>query len=126
MMSAEGVTVKSRTTESLLWAACEGVAILLLVIGLSQMFTFIGGPDMHEQTRRGQSLVLFGSILSLAAAVWVPISRRPLWVMICLITPVVVINALSTIDTGLLPQIGAVIAIPVAVVGLIAGLGRKR
>lgn len=120
--------MKNRLIESSLWVACGGAALLLLMMGLWEMFTVIGGAHMVDHTRRGLSLIFFGSVVSLAAAAWAVISRRPLWITLSLVAPVVVVNGLGAIDTGILPQLGAVIAIPVALAGLIVGrpLAGKR
>ncbi|QNE14839.1 hypothetical protein [Pseudarthrobacter sp. NBSH8] len=111
---------------SLPWAALVVVSIVVTGIALERtaFFIYTPVPEFIERLRIGRLLMLAGSAISLAAAIWSRVRGNPLWVTICVASPAVLVGMATMIMTppSLIPQITGLIALPVALAGLIGGL----
>ncbi|WP_193342538.1 hypothetical protein [Pseudarthrobacter sp. AB1] len=111
---------------SLPWAALVVVSIVVTVIALERtaFFIYTPVPEFIERLRVGRLLILAGSAISLAAAIWSQVRGNPLWVTICVASPAVLVGMATMIMTppSLIPQITGLIALPAALAGLIGGL----
>ena len=111
---------------SLPWAALVFVTIVVTGIALERtaFFVYTPGPEFIERLRVGRLLMLAGSAMSLAAAVWSQVRGNPLWVTLCVASPGALVGMATMIMTppSLTPQIAGLIALPAALAGLIGGL----
>ena len=111
---------------SLPWAALVFVTIVVTGIALERtaFFVYTPGPEFIERLRVGRLLMLAGSAMSLAAAVWSQVRGNPLWVTLCVASPAALVGMATMIMTppSLTPQIAGLIALPAALAGLIGGL----
>ncbi|MBE4719890.1 hypothetical protein DAD99_17620 [Pseudarthrobacter sp. AB1] len=102
------------------------VSIVVTVIALERtaFFIYTPVPEFIERLRVGRLLILAGSAISLAAAIWSQVRGNPLWVTICVASPAVLVGMATMIMTppSLIPQITGLIALPAALAGLIGGL----
>jgi hypothetical protein len=103
------------------------VSLVLIVIGLDRSFFIIGYrasvPEFREAARVGSLFILGGSAASLAAAVWSYLRGHPYWVTVCVAAPALVVGGIALMGPqSLLRHIGAVVALPAAVAGIIGGL----
>lgn len=111
---------------SLPWAGMVTVSIILTGIALERtaFFVYEPVPAFIERLRVGRLFMLAGSATSITAAVWSQIRGNPLWVTICVAAPAALAGLATMIMTppSLTPQIAGLIALPVAVAGLIGGV----
>ncbi|MET3707365.1 hypothetical protein ABIB17_002002 [Arthrobacter sp. UYEF6] len=111
---------------SLPWAVLVVFSIVVTGIALERtaFFIYTPVPEFIERLRVGRLLMLAGSAISLAAAIWSQVRGNPLWVTICVASPAVLVGMATMIMTppSLIPQITGLIALPAALAGLIGGL----
>ncbi|MEO5779563.1 MAG: hypothetical protein ABIO34_00655 [Arthrobacter oryzae] len=67
-------------------------------------------------------MVLFGSVLAVAAAAWAHQLRRPVWVRLCVAAPVLIGWTSMAAPESLLPQLLALVALPAAFAGFLGGI----
>ncbi len=105
------------------------VAIVVTGIALERtaFFTRAGDPEFIERLRIARLIMLAGSALSLAAAIWSQVRGNPLWVTVCVASPAVLVGLATMIMTvpSLTPLVAGMIALPAALAGLVGGLVRK-
>lgn len=112
----------------ILWAAVALLALWFILQGLMANVYFENTGDAIAEARRGQRVVLAGSVaLSLAALASFTLLGHPKAVGFALLTPVVICGGLLlTVPETLFPQIAIAVAYPVALGGIVLGLLLKR
>lgn len=105
------------------WAVVAAVGLILLCLGLGQKFYFGSVTNAFARDRLGNTLILAGAVLGLAAAGWSRYRGDPLWVTVMVAVPAVVIGGLNlVVGDSLLPHIAALAAVPLGVAGVIGGV----
>ncbi|SKB38915.1 hypothetical protein SAMN05660473_00477 [Arthrobacter sp. 49Tsu3.1M3] len=110
------------------WAGIAAAGLILLCLGLGQTFYFGSVTNAFARDQIGNTLILAGAVLDLAAAGWSRHRGDPLWVTVTVAVPAVVIGGLNlVVGDSLLPHIAALAAVPLGVVGVIGGVvGQRR
>ncbi|WP_155846703.1 hypothetical protein [Arthrobacter sp. 131MFCol6.1] len=110
------------------WAGMAAAGLILLCLGLGQKFYFGSVTNAFARDQIGNTLILAGDVLGLAAAGWSRYRGDPLWVTVTVAVPAVVIGGLNlVVEDSLLPHIAALAAVPLGVVGVIGGVvGQRR
>lgn len=110
----------------ILWSMVVIVSVVLMAIGLWRSFFILGYhpvPGLEEDARVGSLYILGGSVASLAAAVWSFRRGHPHWVTAWVAAPAIVVGGVALLlPHSLLRQLGALLALPGAVAGMIGGL----
>jgi hypothetical protein len=105
------------------WAVVAAGGLILLCLGLGQKFYFGSVTDAFERDRLGNTLILAGGVLGLAAAGWSRYRGDPLWVTLLVAVPATVIAGLNLVaGDSLLPHIAALAAVPLGVAGITGGV----
>lgn len=105
------------------WAGTAAAGLVLLCLGLGQKFYFGSVTNAFARDQIGNTLILAGAVLGLAAAGWSRYRDDPLWVTVMMAAPAVVTGGLNLVaGDSLLPQIAAVAIVPLGVAGVIGGL----
>jgi hypothetical protein len=126
-MSQEHVPIRRRGWFGvILWSIVVVVSVVLMAVGLWRSF-FIAGyhpvPGLEEDARVGSLYILGGSAASLAAAVWSFLRGHPHWVTAWVAAPAIVVGGVALVlPHSMLRQLGALLALPGAVAGMIGGL----
>jgi hypothetical protein len=108
-------------------AVAAAAGLVLLVMGLAQKFYLGSVTDAFERDRTGNTFMLFGAVAVLAAAGWSRFRGDPLWVTLTVAAPAVVVGGLNLVlGDSLLPHIGALLAVPAGLAGIIGGLVPHR
>lgn len=109
------------------WALCAAIGLFPLVLGLAQKFHLGTVTNAFERDRTGNTLILLGVVLAVAAAGWSRFRRDPLWATLTVATPAVVIGGLNLmLGDSLLPHLAALVSVPARVAGIIGGLVSHR
>ena len=111
---------------SLPWAVLVVASIVVTGIALERtaVFVYASDPEFIERLRVGRLVMLAGSAMSLAAAIWSQVRGNPLWATICVASPAVLVGLATMMMTppSITPLVVGVIALPAAFAGLIGGL----
>ncbi|ALV44518.1 hypothetical protein MB46_02285 [Arthrobacter alpinus] len=109
----------------ILWALLVILAIVLMSRGLwiSTFFGFAPDPEFVEDARIGSVHLLGGSAASLGAALWSFRRGHPHWVTFLVAAPAVLIGGIALLmPYSLARHLAALVALPVAVAGIVGGL----
>ncbi|WP_186815680.1 hypothetical protein, partial [Kocuria turfanensis] len=107
----------------LLWTALVIAALTLITLGLERTLLWVSTPQLRQEARLGHLFIGIGSVLFVAAAIWSHRLRMPWWVSAVVAAPAVLVGGSSwAAPDSLFPHLAALLALPVAVVGLIAGM----
>ncbi|MGO4807278.1 hypothetical protein AB4089_19400 [Arthrobacter sp. 2MCAF15] len=105
------------------WAGTAAVGLILLCLGLGQKFYFASVTNAFARDRLGNTLILVGAALGLAASGWSRYRGDALWVTVMVAVPAVVIGGLNlVVGDSLLPHSAALAAVPLGVAGVIGGI----
>lgn len=105
------------------WAGAAAAGLILLCLGLGQKLYLGAVTDAFERDRLGNTFILAGAVLGLAAAGWSRYRGDPLWVTVMVAVPAVVIGGLNlVVGDSLPPHIAALAAVPLGVAGIIGGI----
>jgi hypothetical protein len=126
-MSQEHASIRRRGWPgAILWSILVVASVVLMAIGLWISFFILGYqpvPGLEEDARVGSLYILGGSAASLAAAVWSFLRGHPHWVTACVAAPAIVVGGIALVSPhSMLRQLGALLALPGAVAGIIGGL----
>jgi hypothetical protein len=106
-----------------LWGVVVVTGIVLLAVGVDQTWYFEPTGEAILRARAGNVLILQGAIAVLAAAGWARCMLAPLWACSRVASPAVLIGTLSLMfENSLLPQLSALVTLPIAVVGVVSVL----
>jgi hypothetical protein len=110
----------------ILWSIVVMLSIVLMAIGLWRSFFILGYqpvPGLEEDARVGSLYIFGGSVVSLAAAIWSFLRGHPHWVTACVAAPAIFVGGIALmLPHSILRQLGALLALPGAVAGVIGGL----
>ncbi len=102
------------------WAGTAAAGLILLCLGLAQKFYLGAVANAFERDRLGNTLILAGAVLVLAAAAWSRYRGDPVWGTVMVAVPAAVIAWLNLVaGDSLLPHIAALAAVPLGVAGVI-------
>jgi hypothetical protein len=105
------------------WAGTAAAGLILLCLGLGQKFYFGSVTNAFARDRLGNTLILAGAVLGLAAAGWSRFRGDSLWATVMVAVPAVVIGGLNlVVGDSLLPHIAALAAVPLGVAGVIGAI----
>lgn len=105
------------------WAGTAAGGLVLLCLGLGQTLYLGAVTNAFERDRLGNTFILAGAALDLAAAGWARYRGYPAWVTVLVAVPAVVVAGLSLAAGGsLLPHIAALAAVPLGAAGVIGGV----
>jgi hypothetical protein len=129
-MSRKNTSIRRRGWfGAILWSILVIVSVVLMATGLWRSFFILGYhpvPGLEEDAQVGSLYIFCGSAVSLTAAVWSFLRGHPHWVTACVAAPAIVVGGIALmLPHSILRQLGALLALPAAVAGMIGGLADR-
>ena len=125
-MRQESATAGRRKWPAMiLWALLIAASVVLMSIGLwrAMFFGYMPDPALVEDLRVGSLYIFAGALASLGAAVLSVFLRHPRWVIAFVAAPALLVGGAALLEpTSLLRHVAAVVAFPLALMGLYRGL----
>lgn len=105
------------------WSVLVVIGLILLGKRVGQTWYFEPTAEALEGARVGDLLIFAGSVTILAAAGLARKMRTPTWACVLVAVPAFLIGGLTLlVGESLLPQLAALVALPVGLAGLISTL----
>ena len=116
-----GSTIPARAAWTV-WTGAAAASVVLLCLGLSQKLYVGSVTNAFERDQIGNTLILAGALLRLAAAGWSLYRSDAVWVTAMVTAPAVIIGGLNLVaGDSLLPHLAALAAVPLGLDGIIGG-----
>lgn len=102
------------------------MSLVLLCLGLSQKLYLGSVTNAFERDQIGNTLMLAGALLGLAAAGRSLYRGDPVWVTGMIASPAVIIGGLNFVaGDSLMPHVAALAAVPLGLAGITGGVAAR-
>lgn len=122
------MTIRHCRTRTTLWALVILTSMALTAAGLILTVSLIRTPETYAREGPGHALIFAGALASAAAAIWARLRGQGWPVTLAVAGPALLVGWSDlAMPESLLPHLGALVGVPAAFAGLLAGvLGRHH